>query len=131
MDKNDVNISRGNNLPKTQFIAFICAAFFISSFAVGVAGGILSVLFFVSAVSTGAYLVCFSKPYLPIICVLVSLLPVFFLADGKSAAISLLAFFAALAVGMSAKTKSSLVGAVAAGSAVTVVGLIFYLAFRP
>ena len=47
MDKNDVNVGRGENLPKKQFIAFLSAAFVISSFAVGVSGNILSVLFFI------------------------------------------------------------------------------------
>ncbi len=125
MDRNDVNVSRGENLPKKQFIAFIAAAYVIASFAVGVAGGILSFLFFISSVATGAYLFCFSKPYLPIICSLVSLVPVFLLADSKiSVAVSLLVLFVSLAIGICAKTKSSLVGSVAAGSAVVVAALI-------
>ena len=126
MDKNGVDIGRGENLPKKQFIAFIAAAYVIASFAVGVAGGVLSVLFFISAAATGAYLFCFSKPYLPIICSLVSVAVVFVLADSKIAmALSLIVLFVSLAVGICAKTKCSLVGTVAAGSTVVVASLVF------
>ena len=126
MDKNGVNISRGENLPKKQFIAFIAAAYVISSFAVGIAGGVLSLLFFISSVATGAYLFCFSKPYLPIICSLASTAVVFVLADSKiSMAVSMLVLFMSLAIGICAKTKCSLAGSVAAGSTVAVAALIF------
>lgn len=125
MDKNDVNVGRGENLPKKQFIAFLSAAFVISSFAVGVSGNILSVLFFITGVASGAYLFCFSKPYLPIIFSLASSVAVFFLANSKVAmAVSLLILFVSLAVGMCARTKCTLVGSVAAGSVVIVSALI-------
>jgi len=125
MDKKDVNACRGENLPKKQFIAFLSAAFVISSFAVGISGNILSVLFFISGVAAGAYLFCFSKPYLPVICSLASVVIVFLLSRSKvSMAVALLILFVSLAIGICARMKCTLVGSVAAGSVVIVSALI-------